>query len=466
MQIFQLVGLKVEPNIEERLRDADSELSSLRGLGEFSAEVQQEIYRSFLPDRISDTLNMEGIRVNPRITKAIMEGLSLSDTDRYSELEVLNIISADELIESDARLRRPLTVGTIKEIQRRVANGLVPDAGSYRQQDVRITGAKRQPPAWFDVQSLVTEACGILNASRGTHAIIRAAWLHATIAAIHPFSDGNGRTARLMQDYVLIENGFLPVGIPISRREKYYDSLERADNGDFGPLIEIIVGSELLALDKMRRIAENPSKRMERVRKILAVANAKTQQIDHKEYDLWRRQVIGLRDEIVRWTDELNKNSANLFLETYTYDPISFDQWCEIRKGAPAKNTWLLSLKLYVNQTPVYNVLFYVQRHKPRLVGEEGQSRAVGVFLTGCDDGALYSFSGFADPYISLREVAYSGTQLLVYSIENHNSAEIAYPSEPEKSRVDRRWKLDTESSITDVIEQFFVDLFTKLGLN
>ena len=92
--------LALPASLQSLLADLDAELAAFQALGEFPPEVQDELQRAFLPERISDTLNIEGIRVNPRITRAILEGLTIAESDQYNEREILNVISANELIES------------------------------------------------------------------------------------------------------------------------------------------------------------------------------------------------------------------------------------------------------------------------------------------------------------------------------------------------------------------------------
>lgn len=53
-----------------------------------------------------------------------------------------------------------------------------------------------------------------------------AAWSHAEFVRINPFIDGNGRTSRLIMNYQLMVNGFLPVSINKEDRLEYYNTLE------------------------------------------------------------------------------------------------------------------------------------------------------------------------------------------------------------------------------------------------
>ena len=56
--------------------------------------------------------------------------------------------------------------------------------------------------------------------------IEKAAWLHAELVRIHPFQDGNGRTARLAMNYHLMMNGYPPTSIKLKNRERYFAALE------------------------------------------------------------------------------------------------------------------------------------------------------------------------------------------------------------------------------------------------
>jgi Fic family protein len=113
--------------------------------------------------------------------------------------------------------------------------------GIYRNCDVKITGAKHKPPvadeAYYKIKNFISD----LYSKNIDNAIISAAWTHGEFVKIHPFIDGNGRTARLLMNYRLIENGFLPISISFENRLKYYDVLESyALNDDISAFSEMI----------------------------------------------------------------------------------------------------------------------------------------------------------------------------------------------------------------------------------
>ena len=73
------------------------------------------------------------------------------------------------------------------------------------------------------------------------HPVIKATLLHGEFVKIHPFVDGNGRTARLFLNFELMKHGYTPIIIKNDRRAKYYDVLDLAHTTmDYGPLISLV----------------------------------------------------------------------------------------------------------------------------------------------------------------------------------------------------------------------------------
>jgi hypothetical protein len=66
---------------------------------------------------------------------------------------------------------------------------------------------------------------------------VKSAWLHHRFTQIHPFQDGNGRVARALASLVFLREGLFPLVVRESDRQEYIGSLERADNGELGPLV-------------------------------------------------------------------------------------------------------------------------------------------------------------------------------------------------------------------------------------
>jgi hypothetical protein len=115
--------------------------------------------------------------------------------------------------------------------------------GSFREHDIQPFPGGMTAPEWPSVPALVsdwihaTQALAHADESTLAEAI---ASLHARFEQIHPFLDGNGRTGRLVLNLVLVRLGYPPAIIYKRDRSRYLAALRRADQGDPGPLGEIL----------------------------------------------------------------------------------------------------------------------------------------------------------------------------------------------------------------------------------
>lgn len=100
------------------------------------------------------------------------------------------------------------------------------NAGKYRKERVFITGTEYTPPSTEKVPAAMKKFIKAVSALRSSvHPIEYAALVHKGLVDVHPFIDGNGRTARLMMNLALIQAGYGIAIIPPVRRGEYIDSL-------------------------------------------------------------------------------------------------------------------------------------------------------------------------------------------------------------------------------------------------
>jgi hypothetical protein len=85
---------------------------------------------------------------------------------------------------------------------------------------------------------------------KSLHPVYVAAKLHYDFVRIHPFDDSNGRTSRLLMNYVLLRNGFPPVIIKSVDKKNYLNALNKADVGDFDSFAEYIANELIWSLTK------------------------------------------------------------------------------------------------------------------------------------------------------------------------------------------------------------------------
>jgi len=114
--------------------------------------------------------------------------------------------------------------------------------GNWRQHNIQAFPAGMRPPDHTQVAALMTDWVGSVSqiptdARPPAEAI---AVRHAEFERIHPFLDGNGRTGRLLMNLILVRLGYPPAIIYKRDRSRYLAALGRSDQGDYGPLGEMI----------------------------------------------------------------------------------------------------------------------------------------------------------------------------------------------------------------------------------
>ena len=113
-------------------------------------------------------------------------------------------------------------------------------AGKYRDRNVIITGTDFTPPTPSAVPIAMQEFLGSLPTLRLLHPVEYAAMLHLNLVTIHPFIDGNGRTARLLMNLALLQAGYPITIIPPIIRGDYISALRDSNKGNNKPFIDFI----------------------------------------------------------------------------------------------------------------------------------------------------------------------------------------------------------------------------------
>ena len=147
-----------------------------------------------------------------------------------------------------------LTVNKILTKNTRVIYG-----GRIRFFDVRIEGSKHTPPKSQELKKHILNMFKWYSSNKNKlHPFELAALLHYKLAWIHPFEDGNGRTARTIMNFILLKKGYPMFFIPYEKREDYYTSLETADKGEYKKYIKKMLD---IILDQIRIYGHKNKKR-------------------------------------------------------------------------------------------------------------------------------------------------------------------------------------------------------------
>lgn len=163
--------------------------------------------------------------------------------------ETINHNEAIKLLYQIAERRLPVTERDLLDFHALVLKNIDDTwAGRYRQTRVFITGSPLIPPSHVHVPELMEKFTTGLVAISGHPAKI-AADAHYEFAKIHPFVDGNGRTARLLMNLLLLQKDYPLTVIPAEQRAAYITAMDDADRGDRLPFYRVICGAVERSLD-------------------------------------------------------------------------------------------------------------------------------------------------------------------------------------------------------------------------
>ena len=224
----------------DRLTEQKNRLDSYRPL---PPEAVANLHEDLLLRWTYHSNAIEGNTLTLKETKVALEGITIGDKTMTEHQEAINHRDAIQYVEELVTEQGPLSENQVKSIQQLILRNIDDaHAGAYRKVNVTIAGAEHRPPDAVHVasqmQEFITE-CQQMAAS--LHPVEQAARVHAELAGIHPFVDGNGRTSRLVMNLELMKAGYPPAVITVEQRLAYYEALDAAHvHQDYQPFLQLI----------------------------------------------------------------------------------------------------------------------------------------------------------------------------------------------------------------------------------
>lgn len=230
----------LEPRLLARLSRKKDLLDAQRPL---PATAVRRLREQLMVEWIYHSNAIEGSTLTLRETQLILEtGLTIGGKSLREHFEVINHREAIEYVEALATGDEPINAFHVRQIHQLVLAHIDDaNAGQYRSLPVRIAGARHQPPDSWEIPALMTSWTQWLNdEAAALHPVERAALAHHRLVAIHPFIDGNGRSARLMMNLLLLRAGYPPTIILRENRAQYYRVLAEADHQRESPIVNFV----------------------------------------------------------------------------------------------------------------------------------------------------------------------------------------------------------------------------------
>ena len=250
------------PELATLLQHADQQLSRLQQYRDWDNE---SIRRAINVEYTYDSNRIEGNTLTLRETDLVIhKGLTIGGKPLAEHLEAINHYEAVELIRDWVQDQTPFNRSAVLILHALILRGIDKHyAGRFRDIPVTISGSRHIPPQPWLVDKLMEGYFLFYEQQRQQlHPILLAAEMHEQLVTIHPFVDGNGRTARLVMNLILMQHGF-PIAIfhgDNDSRMAYYDALEQCNLDQDKTAFHVLVVKQVLtALAQRLALVEQPS---------------------------------------------------------------------------------------------------------------------------------------------------------------------------------------------------------------
>ena len=232
----------------------DEKLNKLQKLRPLPASAVEKLRQQFELEMTYNSNAIEGNSLTLKETYLVLsEGITIKGKPLKDHLEAKDQHEALEFLHD---LVSPDRKSTISEHLIRNLHQIVMQktdaefAGKYRVSNVFIGGADHTPPDALQVPMEMEKLINwFIKERKRLHPIELSALLHHKFVYIHPFFDGNGRTARLIMNLILMQAGYPLAVILKNDRKKYYRVLALADKRDIDPMTKFVSSAVERSLD-------------------------------------------------------------------------------------------------------------------------------------------------------------------------------------------------------------------------
>jgi Fic family protein len=223
--------MKLSKGILSSLKQIDflrNQWKEIKPLNQMQLQKMEEYFNTsytFESNRIEgNTLTLQETHL------VINEGITIGGKSMREHLEVVNHKEAIQLIKELVKNEIPFNAFRLKQLHQLILKGVDDrNAGSYRTLPVRIAGSAHFPPEPYLLDKMMEDYFLFYEVQKNIlHPVILAAEMHERLVTIHPFIDGNGRTARLVMNLILLKNGYTLANLKgnLEDRMRYYKALE------------------------------------------------------------------------------------------------------------------------------------------------------------------------------------------------------------------------------------------------
>ncbi len=388
----------LSPDLTEKIKSLELEIEEFRKtpLDSIALEKLREHFRTH---HIYHSAGIEGNRLTLQETALVLkEGVDISGKPLKDSIEVKNLGLAYDFLHELVKEDVDITENYLKQVHKLLVGddpSLSP--GNYRNIGVIITGSEHRPPEPFEVPIRMMELIEWIKENDQQNPIVVAAIAHHEFVKIHPFKDGNGRTARILLNLILLKKGFPICNIKRDERPMYYESLSLADEGHYEPIVEVVAENCTNLFSEYTRLRDE-SNRLKDWAKMIGDKDQQARISKAKsEFELWQNRMNQIKLEFKQAVTVIDASLETYYVSFYEYPPITLEKYRQLKESGQAPGTNFFSIRIHNKDTNtiIATFMFRFFRNNGKYVGN---STVIPLELNFFDpESGEFKFIGYFD---------------------------------------------------------------------
>jgi Fic family protein len=338
----------LSPDLLQEIKNLKAEIDEFRNtpLDKIALEKLREHFRTH---HVYHSSGIEGNRLTLQETALVLkEGIDISGKPLKDSIEVKNLGIAFDFLYELVNKDIAITENYLKQIHSLIiGKDETLDPGKYRNIGVIITGSEHVPPEPFEVPIQMRYLFDWINENIEENPFIIGAVAHHEMVKIHPFKDGNGRTARLLLNLILLKAGFPICNIKRNERPDYYTALSLADEGVYEPIVEVVTKNCSDLFSEYIRVRDESNRLKEWAKKIGAKDTKLRLSKLKAEFELWLNKVNQIKLEFKQVVSIIDENVESYYVSFYEYPQITFEKYQHLKEKGIAPGTNFFSIRFH-----------------------------------------------------------------------------------------------------------------------
>lgn len=403
----------VDQDILLRLDELDHDNEGLKNARPLHPRILERMRAYFQIQHIYHSNALEGNSLTLAETELVVrEGITIGGKPLKDHLEATNLSFALGYVEALVAKREEINERVVKELHRLVLKEIDDEnAGNYRAVPVRISGSEHRPPEPILVPEEMEEFLQWYETESTLHPVIKGCVAHLKLVEIHPFYDGNGRTARLLLNLHLLRHDYPPAIIRKEERPAYFNALENARTGDISAFAALVA-------ERVRETLReylSAIRQEERAKEWAANIADRSRQVAHKRrisrYKIWKRFMETFRREFRARVDLLHeKRPEDVHIATDEFEIIDFEKYQDLVDQQTATLTWFFKMAFLMRERPPEKFVFFFgwpSYEARRQIGNDEET--VSLFVSKRYEN---QYRRLQEELISLREIFIDGPEI------------------------------------------------------